>query len=229
MNKKFRALIAIFTLFILSGNRVYGAYPEEACFDSYRQGEYEASVDCINSLLYSEKISDTTRLVSCYEYLGVCLTMQDKKVPARAAFNKLLNLRSDFELNPNVYLPEIISLFQISKFEKRTSLKILIVDTLPAYSTAYNFAPLAVPQFLNKQKTKGIIFGSVQVAALVAAVYAFNREQSYFSETYGFREEDVASAQKFDSIHKISLLTLVLAYVAGLVDGFGNKSPVIKN
>jgi len=202
--------------------------PDEKCYNSYRNGDYDQAADCINSLLYSGEIRDTVRLLKAYEILGVSLTMLDKKAPAKAAFKKLLNLKPEAELNPNVYLPDIISLFQIAKFEYKTQLKVVIVDTVPAYPRVFNFFPGGVPQFLNKDRKKGVAVAVLQAAALGISILAYNKEGSYYSSAYGYKEEDVSSARTWDQTHRILLFTLTGAYLYSLVDGFINKPLVFK-
>lgn len=199
------------------------AWEASKCFSSYQEGEYDKAVDCVNGYLYAGIVTDTARLAKLYEVLGVCLGMLEKKGPARVAFNKLLDLKSDYELDPNVYLPEIISMFQIAKFQKRTSFKIIILDTVPAYPVAFNFAPGGVPQYLNEGKVKGAAVFLVQAAALGVSIYGYRREQSYLSDDYGLKEEDLSTARRFDALQKWSLLTFTVTYVYSLVDGFVNK------
>jgi len=201
---------------------------EQGCLDFYQSGEYEKAADCFNSFLYMTKVTDTARLVSAYEHLGVCLTMLEKKRPARAAFLKLLDLRADHELDPNVYLPEVISLFQIAKFEKRTSFKVLILDTLPAYPVAWNFTPLGVPQFMNGHRIKGVAACGAQLLLLALSIYSHDRKASFYSDDYGYREEDLEKARAYDYLQRGTFLGLAGVYVYGIIDGFINKRITIK-
>jgi hypothetical protein len=202
---------------------------EDKCFSYYYDGEYEKGADCLNSLLYKTKRTDTLRLVKCYEYLGVCHMMMDKKQPARAAFGKLLDLNPKHELNPTLYLPEVIAVFQMVKFEKKTSLKVLILDTIPAYSPFFNFLPCGTPQFLNKQNKKGAAFLTLQIMAMGLSIYGYNREKSFYSEESGLREEHTDKARNYNYMLKISFFTFAGVYVYSLVDGFLNKRITIKD
>lgn len=202
--------------------------PEERCFQLYREGEYERTVDCINSVLYAGEIRDTVRLLRAYEYLGVSLTMLDKREPGKAAFLKLLSLNPEFELNPNVYLPDIISLFQIAKFQHRTSLRVLVMDTVAAYPRLYNYLPAGVPQWHNRQKVKAGTFFALQLLSVGASVWAYNRENSFETARYGIRDEDYQDALFYDRTQKLCLLTFIAAYVYGLVDGIINKPITFK-
>ncbi|OGJ88051.1 MAG: hypothetical protein A2268_04580 [Candidatus Raymondbacteria bacterium RifOxyA12_full_50_37] len=204
------------------------AFEEERCFDHYRQGEYERVVDCLNSFLYTATTTDTARLIAAYEYLGVCLMMVDKKLPARAAFDKLLGMDADYELNPNKYLPEVISLFQIAKFEKKTSLRVMIVDSMPAYSAVFNLIPGGAPQYMNGEKKKAFLLGVTSIASLALSIYAYTRESSFESGTYGYREEDVAKARRYHVMHQISVTVFLGGYLYGIIDGFVNKRIVVK-
>jgi hypothetical protein len=223
-----KPILFLFAALALAAGRAQAQPPdvhqeEGKCFDLYQTGEYDKAADCYNTILYSGRISDTARLVSCYERLGVCLTMLDKKAPARGAFIKLLDMRPEYELDPNVYLPEVISLFQIAKFEQKTSLKVLIMDSLPAYPIAINFAPFGAPQFMNHKKSRGILAAGLQGLTLLVSVYAYNRKQSYYSEEYGYREEDVARARQWDYTQRVAFFGLAASYVYSLVDGFMDK------
>ncbi len=204
------------------------AFTEDKCFASYREGEYERSSDCINSILYTGELTDTLRLLKAYEILGASLAMLDKKGPAKAAFRKMLTLKPDADLNPNVYLPDIISLFQIAKFEYKTQLRVVILDTIPAYPRSLNFLPFAVPQFLNKEKTKGTVCLPLQVISLGLSIYAYNRKVSYNSNRYGYREEDLSYAQNYDEMYKVSLLIFSGSYIWSLIDGFIHKPLIYK-
>ena len=69
---------------------------------------------------------------------------------------------------------------------------------------------------------------AVEAAALGLSVFAYNREQSYYSPGYGFREEDVAKARDYDRLHKASLGVFTASIIYGLVDGLINKRISIK-
>jgi tetratricopeptide (TPR) repeat protein len=227
MNRVFQALI-LFLLFVPLFAQKPQVPPEEKCYNAYREGEYDRAADCLNSLLYSGELKDTARLLKAYEILGVSLTMMEKKEPAKAAFKKMIRLDPKIELNPNVYLPDIISMFQIARFEYNTQLKVVLVDTVPAYPKVLNFMPGAAPQFLNKQMKKGVAMLALQTLSLGLSVYAYQKETSYYSSVYGFREEDLSTAGRYDRIHRITLFTLVGVYLYSLVDGFINKPIVFK-
>jgi len=197
--------------------------PEDRCSDFYRKGEYERAVDCLNSVLYTGEIKDTARLLTCYEFLGAALTMIDKRDLAKAAFKKLLSLNPKYELNPNVYLPDIISLYQIARFESLYAYRVLLLDTVPAYSRGYNYLPLAVPQFKNKEKTKAVLVLCLQAVSLGFSVFAYQEEQGYYSPDYGYREENVSDARAWNWTQRISLFTFLSAYVYSMIDGFMNK------
>lgn len=204
------------------------ARPEDQCAQFYQSGEYEKAADCYNVILYSGRLPDTSRLIPIYERLGVCQTMLDKKGPARGAFIKLLDLRSDHELDPNIYLPEVISLFQIAKFEQKTSLKVLIMDTLPAYPVSLNFLPFGVPQFMNLHWRKGAAAGGLQALLLGLSIFAYSQKASYYSPEFGYREEDVPAARRYDYTQRAAFFGLAGAYVYSLVDGFLNKRITLK-
>jgi len=152
----------------------------------------------------------------------------DKKQPARVAFSRLLDYRKDYELDPNVYLPEVISLFQIAKFEKRTALRILIMDTLPAYPVAWNFLPLGGPQFFNRQPRKGVAVCALQAALLTLSIYSYQNKSSLYSDRFGYREEDVDRARQYDWAQRGTFFGFVTVYIYSLIDGFMNKRISLK-
>jgi tetratricopeptide (TPR) repeat protein len=198
--------------------------PENECVGFYSQGEYEKAVDCLNNFLYTSGVTDKARLEIAYAHLGVCLMMLDKKPLARAAFTKLLELNPEYDLDPNKYLPDVLSMFQIIKFEKKAAASIVV----PAYAAWMNLMPGAVPQFKNRERVKaGIILGT-QVLALGLSLYAYNKEQALNLPEYGYREEDLSRARTFDKLHKGALIIFSLSYIIGMADGLINKRVIIK-
>ncbi len=223
-------MIRLFSVFLvgLISITLSDTIPEQACFDLYSDGEYEKASDCLNSKLISGEITDTLRLHKIYEKLGAAYAMRDRRDLAKAAYKKLLQLDANAEIDPNIYLPEIVSLFLISKFEHRTALRVVVLDTIPAYSTYWNYCPFGIPQFKNGEKTKGWTLLTLQLLSLASSVYAYNREQSYLREGFGFREEDIAIAKRWDVAHRVTFFSCIAFSVYGLVDGFIRKPMVIK-
>ncbi|MFH1761449.1 MAG: hypothetical protein ABIA63_10160 [bacterium] len=201
----------------------------DSCLNHSKMGEYQNAVDCLNNFLLNHKGADTNILISAYEALGVNLVMLGHKPIAKNAFVLLLKLSPEYDLDPTIYLPDVIATFQIAKFEKRTSFRVLIVDTLPAYPGILNFAPFGVPQVFNKSWIKAGICGILQVAAIGISVYAYQKEQSlkqdgaFFNGKDYYNEEDEDHAVFYDILHKTCFFAFGLTYVYGIIDGFRNK------
>jgi tetratricopeptide (TPR) repeat protein len=202
--------------------------PDQQCFDFYADGEYSKASDCLNGKIISDNISDTLRLLKIYEKLGAAFVMQDRKDLAKAAFKKLLSLNRDVEIDPNKYLPEIISLFLITKFEYRTSLRVVILDTVPAYPVKWNYFAFGIPQFKNGDKKKGLSIIGLQILSLSLSILAYNKERSYMEYAYGVREENLSTAGNWDRIHRFSFVSFTAVTLYSLVDGFLKKPVVVK-
>ncbi|MBL8028819.1 MAG: hypothetical protein JNL74_20510 [Fibrobacteres bacterium] len=202
--------------------------PDQDCFDLYSDGEYGSAADCLNKKLIVENIADSARLVKIYEKLGAAFVMQDRKDLAKTVFKKLLILNKDAEIDPNKYLPEIVSLFLITKFEQRTSLRVVILDTLPAYSVKWNYMAIGIPQFKNGDRKKAYTVIALQALTLGLSILSYNKEKSFWNNEFGYREENISEAGTWDKIHRASFLSFTAVTLYSLVDGFLKKPVVIR-
>lgn len=190
------------------------------CRELFKTTDYPAAVECLNHELYTTPFADTLRLISIYESLGVGYMMQDKKKMARAAFEQLVRLQADYDLDPNAYLPEIIALFQSVKLAyKKDSLHpspaVKKTSPWPLY-----FLPLGAPQFAGRKPIKGSVMLGLQALSLGLSIYAYNRKHSLYSETYHYAESDVQTARRYDTLYKVTFLTFTATYGYSIFDGF---------
>ncbi len=224
----------VFGLILLISFTIVWAEPPDSamehCLTFHRTGEYQNAVDCINNFLLMHANADTMLLVKAMEYLGVNLVMLNQQPLARNAFSNLLDLNPGYELNPTVYLPEVVAAFQIAKFEKRTLLRVPPgVDTAPTYPLYVNFMPLGLPQFCNHSPVKGIFIGLFQTITMGVSIYAYQIEKSLESKIYKIKEENLGKANRFSALELHTFLLAIGGYMGSIIDGLINKPAVVRN
>lgn len=182
---------------------------------------YAEAVECLNSMLYSTPSSDTLLLAEVYKELGICYFMLEKNKLASSSFEKLLLLSPDYELDPKVYLPDIIALFQIIKNDLRSK---AVVDAIPPYHPALNYLPFGAPQVLNRERRKAGIFLGVQVLALAASIYMHSQRQDLDQGgRMGYAEEDFEQAKSYADGQRAFFVLFSVSYVAGVIDGIWHR------
>ena len=195
------------------------------CLALYRENRFAESAECLNQRVYESEGRDTALLAGLYEGLGVNYMMLEKKALAASAFARLTALRPNYEMDPNAYLPEIISLYQSVKIENRNRLAALNPAPVPLYLTACRVLPFGAPQFVNHEKKKGVVLLALQAAALGVSIACYAKRNSLDTGEFGIAEEDFDSARAYDRAYKISFFTFAAAYLASLIDGRKTAGP----
>jgi len=182
---------------------------------------YAEAVECLNSQLYSMPSSDTALLVEIYRDLGVCYFMLDKNKLAYSSFEKLLLLSPDYELDPKVYLPDILSLFQIVRNDLRSR---AVADAIPVYHPALNYLPFGAPQYLNRERRKAGLFLGLQVISLAASVFMYQKKRDLDKPGgVGYAEEDFERAKGYADGQRAFFIVFSVSYAAGVIDGIWHR------
>ncbi|MFH0919489.1 MAG: hypothetical protein V1913_03945 [Fibrobacterota bacterium] len=190
----------------------------DICFSLYRENRFSESVECLNQRVYAAEGRDTATLVRLYEALGVNYMMLEKKPLAAAAFGRLAALRPDYELDPNAYLPEIVSLFQTVKLENRQRLDALRPAPAPLYHRACRVLPFGAPQFTQRETRKGAMLLALQAVALGVSIFSYSERNALHNVRFGYAEEDAPAARAWDRTYKITFITFAGAWLYSVVD-----------
>jgi hypothetical protein len=196
------------------------AAPDSSCAGLFRQGSYSEAADCYGRTAYTlEARNATDSLLALYPELAASLVMADKPTMARAVFAKLLAMRPDYEIDPNLFQPDVIAIFQMAKMEQKKHFSMQAWEMREPYPLVLNFVPGGLPQYKNTEKTKGVACLLLQGVALGLSIYGHGKYTSYYSERTGFREEDVPEAKSARRLYLGGFFTFVGLYILGTADG----------
>jgi len=191
--------------------------PAADCQSFFQNNRYPEFLDCLHTRLYRTSVHDTAELLRLYERIGVAYAMQEKREPAIAAFNRLLAYQESYELDPTIYLPEIISLFQTVKHirnQKSEPAK----PFYEAYKPLTHILPLGLPQYVARKPVRGTVYLVWQALSLSLSVHAYQERNSLYSSTFRYPDESLALARSNDRIYKIGFISFATAYLVSVCD-----------
>ncbi len=210
----------IFLCFIFILLKQAGAQDSVDCSILYTAGEYKHAVECFNEqVLHLEADNRIDSLAILYPMLGASYVMAEKPDLAKATFSKLLLIRPEIEIDPAIFHPDIVAIFQMAKKENREKLFREHAIAPKAYPLAINFLPAGIPQYLNGDKRKSIVCAVIQIGALACSIYGYSRLEHFKSNDFGFKEEDYPDAGRAASLHLGGFLVFTGAFLYSVADG----------
>ncbi|MFH1760447.1 MAG: hypothetical protein ABIA63_05025 [bacterium] len=83
----------------------------DSCISLYDNGFFESSLELLETIIFTDTASDTSRLVDVRKYLAYNLIMLNRTSEAENQFLAIFGLKPDFKLNEFMVLPEIYTVY----------------------------------------------------------------------------------------------------------------------
>ncbi|MBI5498864.1 MAG: hypothetical protein HY907_01365 [Deltaproteobacteria bacterium] len=202
----------------------------EHAMDAYRSSDYPAAIERFRALVDPGREPLPSRAIreECLKYLGAALLFQGATNEASAAFERLLVLDPDAELDEGVFPAPILDAFRLVKNQMRERLEELRRAELelaerrmeeyrkrleelgealrPRYlvrrdndhSLFLAFVPFGVGQFQNGEDAKGWTLFGVEAALFAANAWTFLAWDWYTREAFAANTSDVRRQQAAD-------------------------------
>lgn len=203
--------------------------------EQYDFGEFEAACKQLETLRYNKTFDAEARLVTM-KYLGACRHVVGDKHAAAAAFNDLLDLDRNAQLDPVQFPPDMVEFFGQVK-ARHAAARAKVPDAPPppvvgpdpppdaSGRTSMAWAPFGVGQFQNGQRSKGTTLAVLQGISLGAgvlglAVFEASKEEGTFLQGGEFRDTDRASA--LHSTYILGFTAFAGLWIYGIIDASVN-------
>jgi hypothetical protein len=209
-------------------------------------GDCPATIDTLSPLAVPGKLKDAKAQLDVHMMLGACYVDAKKENEASRELSAVLAIDPDYSPDPFLVPPSVIELFERQKAAMREELEAIrrardaakaaaadlqggvvverttIIKDVPV---AVAFMPLGLAQSANGENVKGLIFGSIQGAFLLA------NATMYWAQigTLGGRTPDKLSAEELATYqglgygHLGSLVLFGVAYGVGVADALWNR------
>lgn len=187
------ALVVIASLLVAQSGTPEGVF--RAAIEDFEFGEHAAAAKKLEGVLDPIQLVSREDVIVARQYLGACYQLMNEEDRARAQFKLLLAMDKAHRLDPEVFSPALVKLFEEVRAAfvpeppppvKAPPPPVLevapggaalgIVKPRPEYephSRALSFVPFGVGQFANDQSVKGGIFAGAEVALLGTALTTF--------------------------------------------------------
>jgi tetratricopeptide (TPR) repeat protein len=194
--------LAVIILGLLNFLSAQASPPEQtlqSAITLYQHGKYQEAAEELEKLLYPLRIKNISKIAQAHLYLGLSYAMLDQPEKAQEEFHEALKLDPKLSLDPDYFLPEVISLFERVKSEliPREEVEKPLLPQLPKDGREkrvllltkerllLNFLPGGVPQFQNGAKLKGWIVLTVQTSSLLTTAISYFLLNNYRDKKYG--------------------------------------------
>jgi tetratricopeptide (TPR) repeat protein len=195
----------------------------------YEEGEYQKVCDFLEKLLYPLQIKGIENITQAHLYLGLSWAMLGEEEKAREEFKEALKLDPELSLDPDYFLPKIISLFeevkrdQIPQLSKKPSLpqKVTAPEKKGKENFILNFLPGGVPQFQDQAILKGGIVFSIQTLSLLTSILSYleYKNNHWDSEFRTTKEGHYQKAEEIIIRMQITFWISVTTYLWSVIDG----------
>lgn len=171
----------------------------EAAIEDFEFGEHAAAADKLRGLLEPIQLEAKENVIVARQYLGACYHLLGRTSEARTQFSMLLTLDPTHRLDPAVFSPALVKLFERVRAETGLNLRdpappppspppppppVAIgpppppptVTTVPApepHSAAWSLVPFGVGQYKNRHPIKGTAFLVAEIGLFAAAAGTF--------------------------------------------------------
>ncbi|MBI5486729.1 MAG: hypothetical protein HY905_05315 [Deltaproteobacteria bacterium] len=188
----------------------------EQAMDAYRSADYPTAIERFQALVDPDRDPLPSRAIreECFKYLGAALLFQGETNDAAGAFERLLVLDTDAELDESVFPAPILDAFRVVKDQMRERLEALRLDEIRAaerrmeeyqrqlgllgealrprylvredndHSLFLAFVPFGVGQFQNGQDAKGWTLFGVEAGLFAANAWTFLAWDWYTREAH---------------------------------------------
>ena len=207
---------------------------------SYEHGDYSDAIKSLSSILDPMKLTNVEDIITARKYLGASYFFAGRQVEASQEFKKLLMLRPDYTMDPFLFPPPLVMLFdnvreEVKKMEQKAGHKEPVKKTESVSETTgtviknsfyVNFIPFGAPQFQNGHTAKGWSLFGVDLALLGLNIASYWTAQS-FSNSSGYypTEQSRSQARTWSIVQIASIATFGAMYIYGLADGIYYYTP----
>ncbi len=173
----------------------------KGAIDDFEFGEHGAAAEKLQSILKPNVLKSKENVIVARQYLGACYYLLSKKDQSRTQFSMLLALDPTHRLDPAVFSPALVKLFQQVRAEtglalaepppKKPEPKTLKVEPTPpppielvvpapalAHNAALSLIPFGGGQFANNHPIRGGLFAAAEVGLLATALATFVQFES---------------------------------------------------
>jgi tetratricopeptide (TPR) repeat protein len=167
----------------------------KGAIDDFEFGEHAQAAEKLRTILEPIALESRENVIVARQYLGACYYLLGDKQKARNQFSMLLALDPQHRLDPAVFSPALVKLFEQVRAETGLALKepapppppaagppppppppAVVTAPPPGYtphSPALSLVPFGVGQFFNRQPVRGALFATAEVGLFAAAAVTF--------------------------------------------------------
>lgn len=174
----------------------------KGAIDDFEFGEHGAAAQKLQSILKPNVLKSKENVIVARQYLGACYYLLAKKDQSRTQFSMLLALDPTHRLDPAVFSPALVQLFEQVRAETGLALQepapppkvvpktikpppaplALVAPAPPAPEPGHNAALSLIPfgggQFANDHALRGGLFAAAEVGLLTTALITFVQFES---------------------------------------------------
>lgn len=196
----------------------------DAGLKAFEQGGYLAAVEQLSGLLYPLKLTDKREIVLAKATLGMAYYVLGRRAEAGQEFRAIFRMEPTWRPDPLKVPPELVAFIEKQRpAAPRPQVVQGIGETLPMQefqpprSRVVNLLPLGLPQFLNGDPRRGILYASLHTSLLAANVGTY----WYLRQGEGSVPADDAEYRRRQGAKVANIASLSLLTVTWLV-GMGN-------
>ncbi len=180
----------------------------KTAIEDFEFGEHGAAAAKLSEILKPGVMESKENVIVARQYLGACYHLLGKTDQARTQFSMLLALDASHRLDPAVFSPALVKLFEKVRAETGLALKEpprasppppppaqvmprpappqsplpKVVQPAPPphepHSAALSLIPFGAGQFANKHPVRGALFAAAEVGLLTTAIVTFAKFES---------------------------------------------------
>jgi tetratricopeptide (TPR) repeat protein len=208
--------------------------------NAFAFGNYQEAVKLLEGLLHPVRLRAAEQIVEARQLLGVSYYFLKRFPEAEAEFERLLYLRPQHELDPLLFPPPVIELFEKVRARIRDRLSRLHPEVKePGAGPAYfvrrierrhfvlNFFPFGVGQFQNGRPGKAAFFLSSEAATLAANLITYAAAESLRLSNGRFNARDAGTASNLRYAQVATLGGFGALVIAGIIDALVDYRPTI--
>lgn len=197
---------------------------------AFEQGGYLAAVEQLSGLLYPLKLTDKREIVTAKATLGMAYYVLGRRAEAGQEFRAIFRMEPTWRPDPLKVPPELVAFIEKQRpAPPRPQVVQGIGETLPTQefkppeSKLVNLLPLGIPQFLNGDRTRGLLYASLQTTLLAVNVgsYWYLRQGE---GTVPADETEYRQRQGAKVVNIASLSVLTVTWVVGMGDAWVSYS-----
>lgn len=209
-------------------------------------GDCEATLAELEGLDAPQALNDEKQSMSVHQLKGICLALQGEETRAAQQFERLLYIAPEHELDAFRTPPAVMELFENTKKRIREeiarlqearaeqeqqaqpeALRVVWVEReIERQKTPFAavFLPFGLSQWTNREPSKALIIGGIQLAAMTANIGTYWAMQGIKSVPQPSASQQEAY-RWLQSIQAGALIATIATYFYGVGDAWWNHEP----